>query len=175
VPDKGTLETYQNIILDLLNLLDIPTQAGTLYKKGLLSLVAFKTIVLGKAALEKIVADLVNDAATIGMDKKNWSLAEFLQMYKDKANSMVLELTPGSTAGIHILAATSIESLTYKYVYLLGFRENEFPTLRLENWIYDDAERATLKDLGVELPSTQAGYAEDARFFAAVCACPQEV
>jgi ATP-dependent helicase/DNAse subunit B len=174
VPDKGTLETYQNIILDLLDLLNIPTQAGTLYKKGLLSLVAFKTIVLGKADLEKIVADLVNDATTIGMDKKSWSLAEFVQMYKDKANSMVLELTPGSTAGIHILAATSIESLTYKYVYLLGFRENEFPTLRLENWIYDDAERATLKDLGVELPSTQAGYAEDARFFAAVCACPHE-
>jgi ATP-dependent helicase/nuclease subunit B len=174
VPDKGTLETYQNIILDLLKLLDIPTQAGALYKKGLLTMVAFKTIVLGKAALEKIVADLVNDAKVIGMDKKNWSLADFLQMYKDKANSMVLELTPGSTAGMHILAATSIESLAYKYVYLLGFRENEFPTLRLENWIYDDAERATLKDLGVELPSTQAGYAEDARFFAAVCACAQE-
>jgi ATP-dependent helicase/DNAse subunit B len=138
-------------------------------------MVAFKTIALGKAALEKIVADLVNDAKRLlAWTRKTGALQSFLQMYKDKANSMVLELTPGSTAGMHILAATSIESLAYKYVYLLGFRENEFPTLRLENWIYDDAERATSERLRGGASSTQAGYAEDARFFAAVCACPQE-
>ena len=49
-------------------------------------------------------------------------------------------------------------------------REGEFPSVKTENWIYNDYERAAMEALGIDLPGTIAGLNEDKYFFAAAAA-----
>ena len=48
---------------------------------------------------------------------------------------------------------------------MLGVREGEFPSVKTENWIYNDYERAAMEALGIDLPGTIAGLNEDKYFF----------
>lgn len=75
-----------------------------------------------------------------------------------------LTLQRGDMGGVLITEAAGIQGVYYKHVFLLGVREGEFPSLKTENWIYNDNERATMVSLGIDLPGTIAGLNED-RYF----------
>lgn len=169
VPDRGTIAEYVQLTCDFLMELQVAERAGELYKESKINLEAFKSLVLTAAALQEVCRQLTEDAGSSNLEYKKITRAEFLQLLTEKGQSQSLVMEKGCTVGINILAATEVQELQFPYVYLLGLREHEFPSLQTENWLYDDSERSTLRSLGIDLPGSQEGYAEDALFFASAC------
>lgn len=169
VPDRGTITEYGRLTCDFLVQLQVAERAGELYKASKIDLEAFKSLVLAATALQEVCRQLADDAGSSNLEYKKITRAEFVQLLTEKGQSQSLIMENGCTVGINILAATEVQELQFPYVYLLGLREHEFPCLQTENWLYDDSERSTLRSLGVDLPGSQEGYAEDALFFAEAC------
>jgi ATP-dependent helicase/DNAse subunit B len=170
VPEHATLAAYSELLVKLLQDLQVQVKAGALYRSGQINLEAFKSLALAEAALAELGQELTEDARSSNLAARPVTRAEFLQLLQEKARTRSLILDSGSTEGITILAATAAEGLHFPYVYVLGLREHEFPSLQTENWIYDDGERGALRSLGIDVPGSQEGYAEDALFFATACA-----
>lgn len=170
LPKQATLAVYCQFLAAFLQKLQATAKAGALYRDNRLNLEAFKSLAYAETALQEICLQLTEDARSSNLAARSVTRMDFIHLVEEKAQTRSLLTEAGNTAGINILAATEVEGLNFPYVYVLGLREHEFPCLQTENWIYDDGERGALKDLGVELPGSQKGYAEDALFFATACA-----
>ena len=90
--------------------------------------------------------------------------------YMKRVQGVELVLQKGDMNGVLITEAANIQGVYYPYVFLLGVREGEFPSVKTENWIYNDYERAAMEALCIDLPGTIAGLNEDKYFFAAAAA-----
>ena len=170
IPQQADLQEYSDLLTTLLDFLKLPERVGSLYRQHDLSLISLKSLLGADESLRQEVMLLQQAYDVSGLTIRKIALADYLQLLQKQAQAQTLTLQPGSTVGIRILSATEMENLSFPYVYLLGLRENEFPILKSENWLYDDQERLVLRDLGLDLPGALAGYAEDARFFASACA-----
>ena len=170
VPERATLAAYSDLLAAFLQTLQVPAKAGALYRGGKINMEAFKSLVTATAVLEELCQQLKEDARSSNLAARPVTRTEFIQLLQEKARTRSVLLDSGSTEGITILAAPEVEGLHFPYVYVLGLREHEFPSLQTENWIYDDGERGALRILGIDVPGSQEGYAEDALFFATACA-----
>jgi ATP-dependent helicase/nuclease subunit B len=170
LPKQATLAVHCQFLSAFLQELQVTAKAGAGYRDGRLNMEAFKSLACAETALQEICRQLTEDARSSNLVSRNMTSTDFIHLVEEKAQSMSLLLEAGSTAGINILAATEVEGLNFPYVYVLGLREHEFPSLQTENWIYDDNERGALRVLGLDVPGSQKGYAEDALFFATACA-----
>jgi len=170
VPAKATVEEYCTRAAEFLAGLQVALKAGTCYRQSNLSLAALQSLLGAEQKLQSLLKTLPGEYQDGGLAAKKIPLTDFVKLLEEAAAETQVTLATGNTEGIAILAATTLEDLQFKHVYILGLRENEFPSLKTENWLYDDRERGTLRSLGLDLPGSLSSLAEDAYFFATACA-----
>ena len=171
---EASVQEYSEQILGILSAMGLPEKAGQLYKDGQLTLTEFKNIVCAWDALTSLLQSLPQDYLLCGLENKKIPCAQFVAALEEAAEKVSLVLQPENQEGIAVVSAVNLEDAVYQQVYVMGLRENEFPYLKNENWIYNDSERADLAALGIALPSSADGYREDIRFFANACAAARE-
>lgn len=171
---EASVQIYCEQILGVLSAMGLPDKAGQLYKDGQLTLTEFKNIVCAVEALTSLLQNLPQDYLLCGWENRKIPCTRFAEMLNEAAENVSLNLQPENQEGIAVVSAVNLEEAAFRQVYVMGLRENEFPFLKYENWIYNDSERADLAALGLSLPSSADGYREDIRFFANVCAAARE-
>lgn len=160
---------------ELFPMLDLLPRAGRLYREGKIGLEAFKNLTDGAVRLRDLLETMPHDYEQGGLEHLRIPLEDFIALLKEEAANITIPLVHGNLEGISFIPATTMENADFDRVYLLGLRENEFPFLQNENWIYNDRERADLREgLGIVLPGSLEGFLDDIHFFITVCAAARE-
>ncbi len=174
IPAEATIQDYCDIAGRLLSLTEMPAKAGRLYREGKITLAGFKNMVCASREILALLQKLPQDYRFCRSGRQTTNCAGFVEALADAAGKMSLSLQPENREGIAFLSAVNLEDASFKQVYVLGLRENEFPFYKDENWIYNDRERADLAVLGIPLPSSADGFGEDIHFFMNACAAATE-
>ncbi len=170
LPPLASVDSYCTAVTDLLAQLNIAGVLGSAFKNGTADHAAIKNYLLAEAAITKVLKQIHDDYAAGSLLDKKITAQEFADIFYESVQGVELTLQKGDMGGVLITEAAGIQGVYYKHVFLLGVREGEFPSLKTENWIYNDNERATMVSLGIDLPGTIAGLNEDRYFFAAAVA-----
>lgn len=201
VPYRAELETYVELILQLLKKLQLEQLFGRMYKDSVqkqcsccITIEQLQEMLLSKQALVTALTCLAGDYAACGKNGYACSLREWRQLFNEGLKGVNIVLAAGRQDGVLVTEAVNMQGLKRGYVFMLGMREGEFPSGKTENWLYDDAEReflgktykrrenkvyndqerGELMSLGIEMPNTAAAYAEDAFFFASTVAAAEK-
>ncbi len=174
LPARATITEFAEVLNAWLESLALERTLGELYKQGEIVYDALKFLLQSKQAIVKCLQNLVDDYQNCKLEQEKFALADFKDIFVETMQDYQLTLAPGRNDGVLITDVLQAQGLQYKYIYLMGLREGEFPSGRSENWIYNDAERGELSALGIDMPNTALAYAEEAYFFAAVIAQAQE-
>lgn len=170
VPVHAGINDYCTALTEILEQLDLPNVLGSAYKQEVAGAVAIKHYLLAKNKLADILQVLQNDYAAGGLSGKKITAQDFAAVFYEAVQGVELVLQKGDMSGVLITEAANIQGVYYKHVFILGVREGEFPSVKSENWIYNDYERAVMASLGIDLPGTIVGLNEDKYFFAAAVA-----
>lgn len=174
LPVNATVVDFAEVLTHFLEQLDLERTLGALYKEKQLSLPGLKACLQTKQALQKCLQCLVQDYADCKLAQESIALPEFKAVLTEALQDYQVTLADSRSDGVLITECINAQGLAYKYIYVLGLREGEFPAGSSENWIYNDKERGELLSLGIDMPNTALAYAEDAYFFAALVAQAQE-
>lgn len=174
IPREGTVQAYCADVQEILSTLELKLKAGLLYKAGQITLAGFKNIACAQDAVTALLQGLPQDYLLCGQENATLSCARFLETLTEAVSKVSFTLQPDNQEGIAVLPAVNLEDASFKQVYVLGLREQEFPYFKNENWIYNDRERVDLAALGIALPTAADGYREDIHFFANACAAARE-
>ena len=162
----NTMATYVELLTSFLESLALERKAGQLYQQGKLSLLTLKGCLQGQHSLSKCLQDILMDYQSCHLEQERLGLQDFQDVLLEALTAYNLTLTKGRRDGVLVTELIQAQGLHYDYLFLLGVREGECPKINNENWLYDDAERAELAGLGIDMPNTAQHYAEDAYFFA---------
>lgn len=174
LPKQATAAGYSERLAGLLELLQVRPRLGEAYRNGALTLEELKNMACGEEEIRRLLQKIAQDYQSCGQEDKFLQSGAFADVLTEEALPVTVVLQGRNEQGISVLTASALEDMRYRYVYVLGLVEGEFPFYKNENWIYSDRERSVLKSLGVELPDSAAGYREDAYFFANACAAATE-
>ena len=170
VPAAATVQEYCEITKHLLSLTELPARAGRLYREGKTGLDGVKNLACACREIDSLLRKLTQDYRLSRYASRKTGCAQFAEELAEAAGKISLSLQPENREGIAVLSAVDLENASFKQVYVMGLREQEFPYYKDENWIYSDRERADLAALGIQLPSSADGYREDIHFFMNACA-----
>ena len=201
VPYRAELDSYVELILDLLKKLQLEQFFGRMYKDSVqnqcsccITIEQLQEMLLTKQALVNALTCLAGDYASCGKNGYTCNLREWRQLFNEALKGVNIVLAAGRQDGVLVTEAVNMQGLKRDYVFMLGMREGEFPSGKTENWLYDDSEReilgkkykrrenkvyndqerGELLSLGIEMPNTAAAYAEDAFFFASTVAAAEK-
>lgn len=170
LPGKATLSDYIELLQALLNALQLETAAGRLYKEGKLDLLSLKSCLLARQQLGSCLDSLLQDYKECEKHEEQLSLTELLEILQETFNETEITLAQEKSRGVLVTEVVNVQGQQFDYIFVMGLREGEFPSVNSENWIYNDKERAELAALGIEMPNTAQAYAEDIYFFAVASA-----
>lgn len=167
----ATLEDFISLLKSYLSVLAFPKTLGNIHRLGGMSIDGLKSSLEAFKTLDNCLDMLLEDYKLCGREKEKLHPLKWLEVLTEAANSVSAVLAHGRQDGIRIMEAANMQGLSYKYVYLMGLRLNEFPTTKNESWVYNDTER---NGLNIDLATTYASLEEDAYFFAATLASAEE-
>ena len=165
IPAKGTIVEFVSIIKDFLNNIGLESRLGEAYKLGKIQYVQLKCSLQSKQCLMRCLDVILEDYVNCQLEKEIISLSDFRNVLDEALIDVTFEIKGGRRDGVLVTDAIKARGIKFKYIFLMGMREGEFPKNNRENWIYDDAEREELKQHNVQLPMVKDAYAEDYYFF----------
>ena len=174
LPLEATVTVYCEQLTQILSLLDIKVKAGRMYQDDRISLTGFKNLVCVYDEILALLQKIPQDYRICRCEDRILSSLEFSELLQEAAEPISVLLQPENPGGVSVLPAANLEEASFRQVYVMGLRENEFPFLKSESWIYNDRERSDLAALGLTLPCSADGYKEDVHFFANACASAKE-
>ena len=169
-----SVESYITKLSELVDSLDLVRKIGTAYKLKKINMLALKNGLEGIKGLQIVWNNILRDYQACGFSKKTISVEKFSTIFETYCAEATINLKRGNIDGLKVLSATVLEETFVKHAFILGVRENEFPKIQNENWIYNDKERAELNILDLELPGTFTALAEDAYFWGKAVSCATE-
>ena len=165
-PEYAKIGEYCRLQREIIKDWQIAERFGQYYKQGALTLEELKNILM----TEKICYEVLDEIEKVYKEskaaEKKIQLDDFINIWREIASEKDVILESGNTQGICVLEAANVQGIYYKHVYIMGLRESEFPSLKQENWLYNDNERNELKMLGIDLKSSGSALVEDQFFFA---------
>ncbi|MCD8359327.1 MAG: exodeoxyribonuclease V subunit gamma [Acidaminococcaceae bacterium] len=174
VPRRATVAAYGEVLKGILEALALPEKVGADYRKGRAQLREVKNLTETVRQLVEVLDTLQEDYQNGGLENIALNAADYSRLLLTACAERQVVLTAADSEGILFGEAANLQGLVFKYVYIMGLHEGEFPRSKNESWIYNDSERVVLSSVGVELENTACAYAEDKFFFAAVAAMATE-
>ena len=171
---KHTLREHYELLQDIFTKLSVETRLGTLYKEQKLALPSLQASILAKNSLLHCASALVDDYEACGHGETKYTAQEWQELLVEAMQSENIVLERGRQDGVKITEVINLQGLTRPYVFVLGMREREFPTIENNEWIYNDLERLEMIQYGIELKVKAMQFSEDAWFFAAAVVAAQK-
>ena len=172
--ESATIAEYTEALKDFLEGLGLARMLGELYKAGDIKLEGLCNMLAVEKRLVQLLDALVKDYSSCNLGEECYSLEEFYKIWQQSLVDATVIVKHGRQDGVLITDVVQLQGASFKNVYLLGLRENEFPVGNRENWLYNDKERGSLLTMGIVLPNTFASYAEDHCLFAGAAAAAAE-
>lgn len=171
---KHTLREHYELLQELFTKLSVEMILGALYKEQRLSLQSLQASILAKGTLLSCAAALVDDYEACGHGERTYDAQEWCEFLVEAMQSENIVLESGRQDGVKITEVINLQGLTRPYVFILGMREHEFPTIENNEWIYNNLDRIQMIQCGIEVPIKATQFLEDAWFFAAAVVAAQK-
>ncbi|MHC1718412.1 MAG: PD-(D/E)XK nuclease family protein [Acidaminococcaceae bacterium] len=170
LPEYEQTEEYCQLLREIIKDWHLAERFGQYYKQGALTLEELKNILL----TEKICYEVLDEIEKVYKEskeaEKRIQIDDFINIWREISAEKNVTLENGNCQGVCVLEAANVQGIYYKQIYIMGLRESEFPSLKQENWLYNDNERNMLKTLGIDLKSSGSALVEDQFFFASTIA-----
>ncbi|MDR2006135.1 MAG: PD-(D/E)XK nuclease family protein, partial [Acidaminococcales bacterium] len=164
LPRTAGSKVFAQSLSDFLTCFFSPVRLGELYKNGFLSFAQLKLLASGEDETLKAITQLADDLKAAGGEEQPIPVGEYRRLFLRGLKDLTLVLLPGDDAGVRVADNCRELGNACRHVYIIGLKEKEFPALAPENWLYDDAERIRLAQLGF-LPSLDSAAREEKFFF----------
>ena len=174
IDKKHTLREHYELLQDVFTQLSVETSLGALYKEQKLALQSLQASILAKKSLLHCASALVDDYEACGHGESEYTVQEWQELLVEAMQGENIVLERGRQDGVKITEVINLQGLTRPYVFILGMREHEFPTIENNEWIYNDLERLEMIQYGIELKVKAMQFSEDAWFFAAAAVAAQK-
>lgn len=174
ISGKHTLREHYELLQELFTKLSVERKLGELYQKQKLALQSLRANLLAKGGLLSCTLALVADYEACGRGDITYDAQEWQALLVEAMQNENIVLESGRQDGIKITEVINLQGLKRPYVFILGMREHEFPTIENRDWIYNDLERLEMIQYGIELKVKAMQFSEDAWFFAAAVVAAQK-
>ncbi|MGM9569674.1 MAG: PD-(D/E)XK nuclease family protein, partial [Phascolarctobacterium sp.] len=171
---KHTLREHYDLLQNVFTKLSVETSLGALYKEQKLALQSLQASILAKSSLLHCASALVDDYEACGHGESKYTAQAWQELMVEAMQSENIVLERGRQDGVKITEVINLQGLTRPYVFILGMREHEFPTIENNEWIYNDLDRLEMIQYGIELKVKAMQFSEDAWFFAAAAVAAQK-
>ncbi|MGE4588749.1 MAG: PD-(D/E)XK nuclease family protein [Acidaminococcaceae bacterium] len=170
LPEYAKTGEYCLLLHDLIKNWHLAERFGEYYKQGHISLEELKNIILTEKICYEVLDEIEKVYKESKESEKRIQIDDFINIWLEIVSEKEVVLEKGNCQGVCVLEAANVQGIYFKHIYIMGLRESEFPSLKQENWLYNDSERSALKMLGVDLKSSASGLIEDQFFFASTVA-----
>ena len=174
ISGKHTLREHYELLQELFTKLSVERKLGELYQKQRLALQSLRANLLAKGGLLSCTLALVADYEACGRGDITYDAQEWQALLVEAMQNENIVLESGRQDGVKITEVINLQGLKRPYVFILGMREHEFPTIENKDWIYNDLERLEMIQYGIELKVKAMQFSEDAWFFAAAVVAAQK-
>ena len=174
ISGKHTLREHYELLQELFTKLSVERKLGELYQKQRLALQSLRANLLAKGKLLSCTLALVADYEACGRGEITYDAQEWQAILVEAMQNENIVLESGRQDGVKITEVINLQGLKRPYVFILGMREHEFPTIENRDWIYNDLERLEMIQYGIELKVKAMQFSEDAWFFAAAVVAAQK-
>lgn len=146
-----TIIEYVEDIRKMLSERHLEQEYGEEYRNGTITMDELRTSLLSYESLKTCLNTLTENCVFCGLQTTKYSFSEFKKMLSDLANTTKITTENGMDTGVVLTSFANALGREYKYLFLLGMNEGEFPIPARENWIYNDDERRVLRAAGLYL------------------------
>jgi len=168
---KHTPQEYKEEILAALEDWNLLKLWGERFSKDELTLSELKVMAASSQAVEGLLQAFLLSFEQSGQSETKISLSQFLDFWQQQSKEILLPVTEEKSKGVLVAEIANMQGVTFPYVFILGLREGVFPSIKQENWIYNDVEREELLQAGgVPLKISQVALDQERYFFAATLA-----
>ena len=168
---KHTPQEYKEEILAALQNWNLLKLWGDSFSKDELTLSELKVMAASSKAVEDLLQAFLLSFEQSGQSETKITLGDFLDFWQEQSKEILLPVTEEKTKGVLVAEIANMQGVTFPYVFILGMREGVFPSVKQENWIYNDVEREELfRAGGVPLKISQVAMDQERYFFAAALA-----
>lgn len=171
LPREGVGGRYTGALRKLLDTLDIPATLGETYRAGLLPKTALKAGLQARENCQEMLDALDEGFSLAGRADNRLTAGEFLRYFRqamaDAKRSV--RLADSGELAVQVVSPKAVRGVTFRAVFILGLTDGEFPLREPDNWLYDDRERAELREL-LYLPTAADRRAEENLYFAVAVA-----
>jgi RecB family exonuclease len=164
LPRIAEVPVFARALSDFLLYFFSPVRLGQLYKNGLLDFARLKLLASGEEETLKAIEQLTADCEAAGGEKQPVTAGDYRRLFLRSVGDTTIVLRPGDGDGARVADNCRELGGSCRHVYIIGLKEGEFPAFAPENWLYDDAERIRLAQLGF-LPSADNAAREERFFF----------
>lgn len=179
LPRQGNCGQMAGAFKDFIARLDIPALLAEGYRRKELSLSRLKAGLLALEALvepDGILDGIELEVAMLGGSERVFSLGKYLELFRKAiAADPPLNLERRRDDAVQVVNPARVRGAAFRAVFILGLTDGEFPQRAGENWLYDDRERAILKELGIDTTTTASRRKEEDLYFAIAAALADEL
>ena len=174
LPGKGSCAVFANSVKTLIRALSLPEKMGSLYREGVLPLSLLKAELQTIVEVETALDDLVHGFELLGKEQDTITITDFLRFFQQAVGGRNVRLEHRDSSGVQVVSPTAVRGVRFPVVFVLGLTEGEFPQHQRENWLYNEAERRQLVDLGITMSTESLQRAQEDLYFAISVAMADE-
>ena len=174
-PVQETVLGYNKQLFGFLENMDIVRFVGRLCKERRITFEQTQLLLLGYEKTISKMQELDKSYEDAGEAERELALAQYRKVFEKTCRETSFSIKKAVENGICVQSITAPLKKKYKYIYLLGLKEKEFPLFMQENWLYGDVERQQFRQIGVLQSATQTAAVETFFFLSALAAAEKEL
>ncbi|MGE3313644.1 MAG: PD-(D/E)XK nuclease family protein [Planctomycetaceae bacterium] len=158
---KATFEEWARRVVDLAGDLGMTARSPSGFGAGDSSLSERDAVVW--ESVREILFDAVKGLELLGLDSEKLALAEFQRKFVDLLSAHRIPSTRAEAGRVLVLEAADVRNLDVPHLFLAGLSEGSFPRARVDDCLYNEAERQRLNESGLGLRH-RSGHSRDEMF-----------
>lgn len=174
IPKEAAVAEFCSCARSLVKGFSLKEKFGKLYRNREIGMDLLKNVLLTENMCLEVFDEIEKAYDDSLEENRKIKLQDFINIFKETGMGKRVVLEKGRKQGLRVLEASKVQGLFCRHVYLMGLREGEFPSIKQENWLYNDKERTLLSELGVELQNSVSSLNSDQYFFASTIAAAAE-
>ncbi|MCK4257515.1 MAG: PD-(D/E)XK nuclease family protein [Halanaerobiales bacterium] len=118
--------------------------------------------------LQQLLSEMIKFGDLLNSDKisqNNWSYQEFIKILMEAAQEIEIPEVDLKIDAVQIMTSSQSRGRKFKYVYISGLLEGDFPRYGQRDWLFTPEERKKLLERGIYFKQWYEQMEEEGRFF----------
>lgn len=115
--------------------------------------------------LKKCMVELTRFMSQIDSDNKRISANDYTILLAEALKEVKIPEQKSNQAAVQIIEPKHSRGQSFKYIFISGLIDGDFPEYKQDNWLFTDFERKKILDQGIFLPQLTDQLEDERKFF----------